>query len=155
VKPTRELLRRVVEAAGTAILLVAGLGFCLSRGPLTLQAPETILSNAHPVMKAEEPFLLYLRQLRNRLPDGATVVVLSPQSAADAPAGPSYLLPLGQLPEQVAVPYTTLGEPATLPRYVAVFQPGLHDPRYRFQDGRYRLVSSTAEDQLWELATPR
>ena len=154
-KPTRELLRRVVEAAGTAILLVAGLGFCLSRGPLVLQAPATICSNAHPVMKAEEPFLLYLRQLGHRLPRGATVVVLSPQSAADAPAGPSYLLPLGQLPEQVAVPYTTFGEPSTLPRYVAVFRPGLHDPRYRFQDGRYRLVSSTAEDQLWELVNSR
>jgi hypothetical protein len=155
VRPTRELLRRAAEAVGTAILLVAGFGFCLSRGRITLLYPETVLSNAHPVMKAQEPFLLYLRDLRRRLPPGATVVVLSPQSAADLPTGPSYLLPLGQLPAQLVVPYTVLFEPsASLPRYVAVFRPGLHEDRYRFHDDRYRLVSSTADDQLWELAAP-
>jgi hypothetical protein len=155
VRPTRELLRRAAEAVGTAILLVAGFLFCLSAGPLTLRYPATVFSNAHSVMKAQEPFLLYLRDLRRRLPPGATVVVLSPQSAADLPTGPSYLLPLGQLPEQVVVPWTVLFEPsASPPRYVAVFRPGLHDDRYRFQGDRYRLLSSTADDQLWELATP-
>ena len=154
-RPTRDVLRRAVASVGTVVLLGAGLAFCISRGPLTLRYPATVLSNAHPVMKAQEPFLLYLRDLRRRLPPGETVVVLSAQSATDLPAGPSYLLPLGQLPEQVVVPWTVLFEPsASPPRYVAVFRLGLHDDRYRFHDDRYRLLSSTADDQLWELAAP-
>src|SRR4051812_1198845 len=97
-------------------------------------------------MKGQEPLLLYLQQLRHRLPAGASVIVLSPDSAGDLPTGTSYLLPLGQLPEHRVVPWTVLRDPAAAPpRYVAAF-------RREFHDDRYRLVSSTAEDQLWELA---
>jgi hypothetical protein len=145
---TRDLLRRTVESAGIVVLLAGGVAFCISRGPLTLRRPATVVSNAHPVMRADEPFLLYLRALRTRLPGGATVVVLSPHTANDLPAGPSYLLALGQLPEHRVVPWTVLRDPSvTPPRFVAVFRRGFHDDRYR-------LVSSTAEDQLWELAAP-
>ncbi len=145
---TRDLLRQAVASAGIVALLAAGFVFCISRGPLTLRPPATVLSNAHPVMKADEPFLVYLIGLRARLPRGATVVVLSPYSATDLPNGPSYLLAMGQLPGHRVVPWTVLFDPsAKPPRFVAAFRRGFHDDRYR-------LVSSTVEDQLWELAAP-
>jgi len=146
-RPTRDLLRRAVEAAGITILLAAGIAFCLSSGPILLEPPATMLSHADRAMRAQEPFLLYLRDLDRRLPPGATLAVLSPQSAADL-IGPSYLLPLGQLPRQVVVPPALLRDPSALPpRYVAAYQSAFHD-------ARYRLVSSTADGQLWELASP-
>jgi len=148
VRSARDLLRRAVAAAGTAALLASGIVFCVSRGRLTLEAPATVLSNSHWVMKSSEPFLLYLRTLRGRLPRGATVVVLSPASAADTPTGTSYLFVLGQLPEHRVVPWTVLRDPtAEPPRFVAAFRRGFHDDRYR-------LLSSSAEDQVWELGAP-
>lgn len=135
----------MVAAAGTAALLASGIAFCVSRGRLTLEPPASVLSNSHWVMKSSEPFLLYLRALRDRLPRRATVVVLSPDSAADLPTGTSYLFVLGQLPEHRVVPWTVLRDPsAEPPRFVAVFRRGFHDDRYR-------LLSSTSEDQVWEL----
>jgi len=146
--PPRDLLRRAVAAAGTAALLASGIAFCVSRGRLTLEAPATVLSHSHWVMKRSEPFLVYLRTLRDRLPRGATVVVLSPASAADTPTGTSYLFVLGQLPEHRVVPWTVLRDPAAEPpRFVAAFRRGFHDDRYR-------LLSSSAEDQVWELGAP-
>ena len=141
----RDLPRRVIAAAGTAALLASAIAFCVSRGRLTLEAPATVLSHSHWVMKRSEPLLIYLRALRDRLPRGATVVVLSPDSAGDTPTGTSYLLVLGQLPEHRVVPWTDLRDPsAEPPRFVAAFRRGFHDDRYR-------LVSSSPEDQVWEL----
>lgn len=148
-RPSRELLRRAVAATSTAALLAAAVLFCLSRGPLTLRPPATVLSNAHWVMKGAEPYLLYLKSLSRRIPPDATIVVLSPYSKDDAPTGTSYLIALGQLPAQRVLPWTVLRDPgAEPPRYVAVFRRG-------FSDHRYRLVGQTADDQLWELATSR
>ncbi len=145
-RPSRDALRRAVAITGTGALLAAAVRFCLSRGPLTLRAPASVLSNAHWVMKAAEPYLLYLGSLRERLPEGATVVVLSPYSKDDSPIGTSYLMALGQLPRQRVVPWTVLRDPAAAPpRYVAVFGRSFHDDRYR-------LLARTAGDELWELA---
>jgi hypothetical protein len=149
VRPSRDLLFSAVAAVGVAALLTAAVRFCVSRGPLTLRAPASVLSNAHSVMQASEPYLLYLVSLRERIPAGATIVALSPDSKDDSPTGIPYLLALGQLPAQTVVPWTVLRDPgAEPPRYVAVFRRGFHDDRYR-------LVSQTADDQLWELAAPR
>ena len=146
VRFSRDLLRRAIAAIGTAALLASAVAFCVSRGRLTLERPATVLSNSHWVMKRSQPLVVYLRTLRERLPKGATVVVLSPDSADDVPTGTSYLLVLGQLPEQRVVPWTVLRDPsAAPPRFVAVFRRGFHDERYR-------LLTSTPEDQLWELA---
>jgi hypothetical protein len=147
VRPSRDLLRRAVAAIGTAALLGIAVRFCLTGGPLTLRAPASVVSNSHWVMKASEPYLLYLMSLRERIPVGATIVVLSPYSKDDSPIGVSYLMALGQLPALRVVPWTVLRDPAAEPpRYVAVFRRGFHDDRYR-------LLSQTADDQLWELAT--
>jgi hypothetical protein len=146
VRPSRDALRRTVASIGTAALLAAAIAFCVSGGPLTLAAPESVVSNAHWVMKASEPYLRYLVSLRDRIPAGATIVVLSPYSKDDSPIGTSYLVALGQLPAQRVVPWTVLRDPgAEPPRFVAVFRRGFHDDRYR-------LVSQTADDQLWELS---
>ena len=111
-----------------------------------MRAPASVLSNAHWVMKGAEPYLLYLVSLRSRMPRDATIVVLSPYSKEDPPTGTSYLMALGQLPDQRVLPWTVLRDPSVEPpRYVAVFRRGFHDDRYR-------LVSQTADDQLWELA---
>jgi hypothetical protein len=146
VRPSRDLLFSAVAAAGIAILLASGIVFCVSRGPLTLRHPATVLSNAHWVMKASEPYFLYLNSLRERIPAGATIVVLSPYSADEMPSGTSYLMAVGQLPAQRVVPWDVLRNPAAdPPRYVGVFRRGFHDDRYR-------LVSSGPDEQLWELA---
>jgi hypothetical protein len=147
VRLSRDRLREVGVAVGTLALLAAGVVFCFSGGPLTLRPPATVLSHAHWVMQASEPYLLYLRSLRARLPAGASIVVLSPYSAQDPPTGVSYLMALGQLPDQRVVPWTVLRDGVSKPpRYVGVFRRGFHDDRYR-------LVSSTADEQLWECET--
>ena len=91
------------------ILALAGLSSRLaaSRGPLTLAAPRTIYSNAHPAQKGIEAFLLLLKDACQVLPPSATVVVL-PADPAFEPLH-LYLIAEGQLPDQRVLPWYARG----------------------------------------------
>lgn len=121
--------------------------FSIDRGPIEWKAPATVVSNGNPASLDNEPFLLFLQSMRGRLPAGATVVVLSPDSAREPPTGISYLLAVGQLPDQVVLPWTVLRDPhAQPPRYVATFLRAMNDGRYRIVD------QSSPKYRFYELA---
>lgn len=86
--------------AGVSVVLL------VRRGPLSLDAPRTIYSNAHPAQRGSEPLLLLLKDARAVLPSSATVVVL-PANPADANS--VYLIAVGQLPEQHVLPPGSMG----------------------------------------------
>ena len=87
--------------AGVSVALLVG------RGRLSLEAPRTIYSNAHPAQRASEPLLLLLKDARAVLPAAAAVVVLPADPLADA--GGMYLIAVGQLPAQHVLPPDSIG----------------------------------------------
>ena len=86
--------------------------------------------------------------MRKRLPPGATVVALSPNSAAEPPDGISYLLAVSQLPEQVVLPWTVLRDPRLRPpQFVLTYLRAMNDSRYRIVD------QSSPKYRFYELET--
>jgi hypothetical protein len=105
--PTDGLARSVIRFFGTVTLLAALVHFDESRGPLRLVAPRTVFSNGHPSQQAIEPYLLFLRDAREFLPPGASVLVeLAPGTTNPTPPNlaPFFYVALGQLPDQRVIP---------------------------------------------------
>src|SRR2546422_11556070 len=123
------MLRWACAAALFALLCLQ----VVLRGPLTFRAPATILSNSLPPQKDSEPYLFFLRDIRSRVPRGATVAVLTPEGPN---IGPIYLIAVGQLPEQNVWPVVTWGSRASPvhAEWVACFFTNLEDPLYRRVD---------------------
>ena len=145
----RSFLIQLCLRAGIGTFLALCGWFSIDRGPIEWKSPATVVSNGNPASLDHEPFLLFLQSMRRRLPAGATVVVLSPESAREPPDGISYLLAVGQLPEQVVLPWTVLRDPgAQPPQYVATFLRAMNDGRYRIVD------QSSPRYRFYELARP-
>jgi hypothetical protein len=146
----RERLAPKASRLPTAILGVAAVAFLvlefrliLSRGPLTLRAPETWVSNGPATQRTDIPFFRVLRQVRGILPPGATVAVLGPNLRTEI--GPMEdLIAIGQLPHNDVVPARAVVERKTPPpQYVAVQQSD-------FSDDRYRVVAILESGRLYE-----
>ncbi len=123
--------------AGLLVLVVS------RRGPLQFRAPATVLSNSHPAQKGAEPQLLFLHEIRKRLPPGATVAVTD---NSDGDPG-FYLIALSQLPQQTVVQPLALKADlpvAALPDYLACFG----ETR---EDARYRLVETVPGGALYKV----
>ncbi|HEY2798384.1 MAG TPA: hypothetical protein VGK26_10895 [Thermoanaerobaculia bacterium] len=113
---------------GVAVLFVLLCAEVAAHGPLRLEAPRTILSNAARVQKETEPYFLFLRWVAPRVPPGARLAIRTP-------AYLWYFVALGQLPDQIVVPATgergPLSPDAGDADWVACYFANLDDPRYR------------------------
>ena len=94
-------LRRTIVAI---VLIVSPVAFLLlsgqlisSRGPIRFEAPQTVYSNGHVAERVHVPYLLFLGELRRRLPAGSTVVVVGRSRVFQ---WDEYLTAVGQLPDQ-------------------------------------------------------
>jgi hypothetical protein len=115
-------------ALGLLALLVMTV---LSRGPLTLRPPATVMSNSHPGLPSPDPYILFLRQAAARIPPGQTVVFLLAHPEAELAIGGSYLIALGQMPDQVVLPRTALSADSAPPDWVACFGAQFSDHRFQ------------------------
>lgn len=102
-----------------AFLLAAGaLGVRIVReAPLSLHLPPTIVTNGASGSRAVAPFLIFLGEVRQAIPEGATVRIVAPQS----PTGDIFMnfeIAVGQLPRQQV---RRQDAPAERAEYVAVY----------------------------------
>jgi hypothetical protein len=118
-----------LAAFGLLTLLGAAI---MGRGPLTLRPPATVLSNSHPGLPSPDPYILFLKQAATRIPRDQTVVFILAHQELESPTGGSYLIALGQMPDQVVLPRTVLNpNSGAPPDWVACF--GAEFPDRRFQ----------------------
>jgi hypothetical protein len=103
-----------------------------SHGRLRFQRPSTVISNAYFPLRACEPFLLFLREVAKRVPNGYRVVVLTGENAVPGFGPlPSFLFGVSQLPRQNVVPEGAAAGP--LPgraTWVACFGRSFADQRF-------------------------
>jgi hypothetical protein len=124
------------------VLLTLALEEIARRGPLTLRAPATALSNSHPGQPSPDAYLIFLEEVGRRLPIGAVVAVI-PQRSGEL-AGSRYLLALSQMPNQTVVPPARLSAADTQqrPEWVACFGAD-------FKDSRFRLAAALAGGAIY------
>ena len=113
---------------GVLVLFVLLCAEVVAHGPLRLEQPATILSNAARVQKETEPYVVFLHWVAPRVPPGAKLAVRTPNDLW-------YFVALGQLPDQVVVPATgergpLAGDPGDV-EWVACYFANLDDPHYR------------------------
>ena len=118
--------------AGASIFFLArSARLIASRGPIEFKAPATIVSNGDVAQRPLDRYLLFLADVRRRVPAGASIAVLGPD--------PGFLygsfdhrVAIGQLPGNDVLPLRAVvdrgNEP---PRFFAVFQTVSRDERYR------------------------
>src|SRR6266540_4116953 len=97
-------MRSTTRWVCTGLLLGLILMSVVRRGPLTLRAPVTVVSNSDPIQRLAEPYLVFLKEVGLRVPRGATIVVISPRQLNESSVGTTYLLALGQLASQIVLP---------------------------------------------------
>lgn len=111
--------------AGWALLFALLVVEIARRGPLTLRRPATVLSNGVPVQRTTQPYLVFLDEVRRRLPRGATVAVVHAESPSPMP----YLIAIGQLPDQTVLPPEAIG--TDRPEWVAAFGRAFSESGFR------------------------
>lgn len=122
---------RAARWAGWAVLVGLLAREVLARGPLSFDAPATVVSHAVPVMRGSEPYLLLLKAVRQRLPRGATIAVVSPADDEFVP----YLLAVGQLPGQTVLgPHTLAPTADPAPAWVLSVGTPFRDPRFELEE---------------------
>ena len=122
---------RSARWAGWAVLAGLLVREILARGPIAFAAPATVVSHAVPVMRESEPYLLLLKAVRQRLPRGATIAVVSPDGAGFVP----YLLAVGQLPGQIVLgPHTIAPTADPAPDWVVSVGTSFRDPRFELEE---------------------
>jgi len=98
------------------------------------RGPSSVISNTYFPLRASEPFLLFLRAVAERIPDGDRVVVLAGEEPllGSGDVGPRYLFGVSQLGRQVVLPESALeSSAASGPLWVAAFGRTFADPRFR------------------------
>jgi hypothetical protein len=126
-------MRSTTRWVCTGLLLGLILMSVVRRGPLTLRAPVTVVSNSDPIQRLAEPYLVFLKEVGLRVPRGATIVVISPRQPNESSVGTTYLLALGQLASQIVLPEYALeprGSSAGV-EWVACFRSEFRDSRFR------------------------
>jgi len=118
-----------------AVLVLGGfqVGWLAERGPLSLSAPRTVVSNGPAAIRSVEPLLVFLRDVGQAVPPNATLSLRTSSSQPDL----DTLIAVGQLPGHRVVP-----EYATGPAYVAAF-------RTDFRDASYRVVRRYRDGELY------
>jgi hypothetical protein len=140
----RVLAYRATLVGAPILLLVLTFQLISQRGPIEMRAPASVVSNSHPAQRGLEPYLLFLADVRRRIPPGASVAVLGPDSTFLA-GNFDYLVAFGQLPQNVVEPMqSVLDQNRRAPRYFASY-------RREFSDERYRALESIPSGYLYEL----
>lgn len=130
----------MIRRTCAAVLFVLLCAEVARHGPLTLRAPESVLSNTTQPQKDSEPYLRFLRWVASRVPPGATVAILTPEGPTASSL--MYLIAVGQLPLQDVWPSVAAHGNGVSPDCVAPYaQP--------FEDSRYRQVGSFQSGALF------
>jgi hypothetical protein len=138
----RVLLAILLLAAGRFLVLSAR--WARARGPIELRAPATVVSNSHPAQRALVPYLLFLREVRRRVPAGSTVATIGPDPS-ETTGIPDPLIAIGQLPANPVVSFPSAAdEGQSPPRFVAAY-------RREFEDPRYRMIAILPYGRLYEI----
>ncbi len=139
----RRRLPAAILGAASLFFLALSARLIHARGPIVWEAPSTVVTNSHPSQRHAVPFLLFLRDLRDRLPPGASIAVIGPDVRNDS-APLDDLIAIGQLPRNDVVPvWAFLQRKIPPPRFLAV---QLED----YSDDRYRLIASLEGGRLYE-----
>ena len=139
----RRKLPAAILAAASLFFLVLSARLIHARGPIVWEAPSTVVSNSHPSQRHAVPFLLFLRDVRDRLPPGARIAVLGPDVRNDS-AGLDDLIAIGQLPRNDVLPaWAFLDRRIPPPQFLAV---QVED----YSDDRYRLAAVLEGGRLYE-----
>jgi hypothetical protein len=127
----------MIRRTCAAVLFVLLCAEVARHGPLSLRAPETILSNTTQPQKDSEPYVRFLRWVASQVPPGATVAILTPESPTSMSL--MYLIAVGQLPLQDVWPAVAARGNGACPDFVAPYSQAFEDSRYRqvgaFQGG--------------------
>jgi hypothetical protein len=127
----RGRLQQAGLAGAALFFLTLTVRLIASRGPIELRAPETVLTNSHPAQRHSAPFILFLREVGRRLPEGASVAVIG-EGTGTGEDMIDYLLAVGQLPRQsVELWQGASGGSGGGPRFLAVYGREYHEARYR------------------------
>jgi hypothetical protein len=133
---------RAVRWTAIAILL-AGLARAIAqRGPMRFTPPQTVFSNTPDPVPGlfSDAYLGFLAELSGAVPEGAAVVVLTPDAS---PMSLAYFVALFELPRQRLATAASLAGDSP-PRFVGVF-------RREFRDERYERRRELPGGALWEL----
>jgi hypothetical protein len=125
-------MRSALRWAAAGLFFGLLIAWIVRHGPLTLAPPLTPLSNAEPAEKASEPYLVFLGEIRLRVPARSTIAVL------DDTGEIGYMLAIGQLQDQIVMHSSALLR-GPRPDWVAAFRREFRDPGYalagRFSGG--------------------
>jgi hypothetical protein len=123
--------RRLGIAAGLVLLL----GQAYRNRPYSLDRPATAIANTHGVLPEFRRLTEFFVELAPAIPRGATISLLAADAKTQYEDYLNFLVALGQWPEaRVVFPsfrWPKTAAPGPLPEYVAAFDEGFPDARYR------------------------